>query len=156
MRPLPSVQLSSWVTLSSRSTIILPGRKGKKKNNELGCSIICLAPKLHAKNTKSALVNLKIYSVKCRVTLPEKAFMREGLLMVSTAMPDSCLSRSMEPPGKACSFSLISCWLKPWMLEYTQPLLCLCNSLGGTTFMQFIKIQTIAVNQYIDPSLTES
>lgn len=155
MRPLPSVQPSSWLTLSSRSTIILPRRKETKTNNELGCNVIYLAPELLPKNTKSALDNLKIYSVKCRVPLPEKAFMREGLLMVSTATPDSCLSRSMEPPGKACSFSLISCWSKPWMLEYTQPRLCLCNSLGGTTFLQFIKIQSIPVNQYTDPALAE-
>jgi len=40
--------------------------------------------------------------------LPEKAFMRAGLLTVSTAIPDSCrFWRSMDPPGKACSFSLI-------------------------------------------------
>lgn len=65
--------------------------------------------------------------------------MREGLLMVSTAMPDSGLSRSMEPPGKACSFSLISSWLKLWMLE---PLLCLCSSLRGT-FIHFVKLKSI-------------
>lgn len=58
-------------------------------------------------------------------TLPEKAFMREGLLTVSTATPDSCLSRSTEPPGKACSFSLISSWLKLWILE-----LLLSSNLG--------------------------
>lgn len=66
---------------------------------------------------------------------PEKAFMRDGLLTVSTATPDSCLSRSMEPPGKACSFSLISSWLKLWTLE-----LHLCSSLGGT-FRISIKIK---------------
>lgn len=32
----------------------------------------------------------------------------------------------MEPPGKACSFSLISSWLKLWILE-----LFLSSSLGG-------------------------
>lgn len=45
MRPLPSAQFSSWVTLSSRSTIMLPGRREKKKhsNNELDCRVIlCL------------------------------------------------------------------------------------------------------------------
>lgn len=28
-RPLPSVQFSSWLTFSSRSTIMLPGRRNK-------------------------------------------------------------------------------------------------------------------------------
>lgn len=70
------------------------------------------------------------------LSLPEKAFMRDGLLMVSTATPESCLRRSIDPPGKARSFSLISSWLKPWMSEYTLPLLCLCNDLEGTPSKQ--------------------
>lgn len=116
MTPLPSVQLSSWLTLSSSSTIMLPeGRRAKK-----------------CKWNVIKEINGVFFSL-CKI-IPEKAFMREGLLMVSTAMPDSCLRRSMEPPGKACSFSLISFSLKLWMLEL---LLHLCSSLGDRLHTSF-------------------
>ncbi|KAG7272528.1 hypothetical protein CRUP_006817, partial [Coryphaenoides rupestris] len=49
-----------------------------------------------------------------------KAFMRAGLLTVSTARPDSSrCSRSTEPPGNAPSFSFTSSGWKPWLAEYT-------------------------------------
>lgn len=115
MTPLPSVQLSSWLTLSSSSTIMLPeGRRAKKW-------------------TGMSWRKLMGFLSLCKI-IPEKAFMRGGLLMVSTAMPDSCLRRSMEPPGKACSFSLISFSLKLWMLEL---LLHLCSSLGDRLHTSF-------------------
>lgn len=109
MTPLPSVQLSSWLTLSSSSVIMLPGGRHSKKLTG-----------------RSLIEFMFCFFYWLYRILPEKAFMREGLLMVSTAMPDSCLRRSMEPPGKACSFSLISFSLKLWMLEL---LLHLCSSL---------------------------